>query len=350
VTPSSTANALSRLPDPLEVGFLLLPQFSMIAFSSAVEPLRMANMLAGRTLFRWSVLSGSGPVVAASNGLRLGADHELDAVPPLHAVFVCGGIEIHRATARPVLAFLQRQAQRGTVLGALCTGSYVLAKAGLLDGYRSTIHWEQMAGLREEHPNLLLSPELFEIDRDRFTCSGGTAPLDMMLHLIGARHGAPLAAAISEEFVCERIRGPREAQRMPLRLRLGTSHPRLVDAVMLMEANLEEPMSPDEIARHVELSRRQLERLFRKYLDCVPTRYYLELRLARARQLLLQTNRAVADVAVACGFASAPHFSKCYREHYGIAPRMERKHSEPHVLGRLHAGEGRQPARRAAGG
>ena len=203
-----------------------------------------------------------------------------------------------------------------SALGALCTGSYLLARAELLNGYRCTIHWENLASLREEYPRLIISSELFEVDRDRYTCSGGTAPLDMMLHLIARQQDQPLAAAISEEFLCERIRGRHDRQRIPLRLRLGTSQPKLIEAVALMEANLEEPMSPDELALHVGLSRRQLERLFQKYLSCVPTRYYLELRLARARQLLLQTTMSIVDVAFACGFVSAPHFSKCYRDFF----------------------------------
>ena len=175
----------------------------------------------------------------------------------------------------------------------------------------------------------MISTELFEIDRNRITCSGGTAPLDMMLQLIGRQQNHELAGAISEEFTCERIRGRHDRQRIPLRLRLGTSQPKLVEAVSLMEANIEEPMSPDELARHIGLSRRQLERLFQKYLNCVPTRYYLELRLRRARQLLLQTSMSIVDVAFACGFVSAPHFSKCYRDHFGIPPRDERRLRRP---------------------
>ncbi len=186
-----------------------------------------------------------------------------------------------------------------------------------------------MASMREEFPRAIVSPDLFEIDRDRFTCSGGTAPLDMMLTLIRQHHGNDLAAAISEEFICERIRGPNDRQRIPLRHHLGTSQPKLVEAVALMESNLEEPISLDELAQHVGLSRRQLERLFQKYLQCVPTRYYLELRLRRARQLLLQTSKSIVDIAFTCGFVSAPHFSKCYRDFFGSPPRDERRLRRP---------------------
>lgn len=310
---------------PLHFVFLLVPRFSLIAFTSAVEPLRMANQLSGKALYRWSVVSLDGQPVTASNGLAFTPDVPLQAITDFHLLLVCGGVDINQTVDKSLIASLRKLANRRLPLGALCTGSYVLAKAELLNGYRCTIHWENMASLREEFPSLVISSELFEIDRDRYTCSGGTAPLDMMLHLIGRQQGAELAAAISEEFICERIRDRHDRQRIPLRLRLGTSQPKLIEAVSLMEANLEEPMSPDELAQHVGLSRRQLERLFQKYLNCVPTRYYLELRLARARQLLLQTTMSIVDVAFACGFVSAPHFSKCYRDFFGVPPRDERR-------------------------
>lgn len=306
-------------------GFLLIPDFSMIAFSSALEPLRMANYLSETELYRWSCISLDGAPVKASNSLSISPDYAINEINKPDVLFICGGLNINQAVNKELLLYLRKQANRKTKLGALCTGSYLLAQAGLLDGYRCTIHWENLAGLREDFPQLVISSELFEIDRDRLTCSGGTAPLDMMLNLIGQRHGAALAAAISEEFTCERIRGRHDRQRMPLKLRIGTSQPKLIEAVALMEANLEEPISPDELALHIGLSRRQLERLFQKYLNCVPTRYYLELRLHRARQLLLQTSRSIVDVAFASGFVSAPHFSKCYRDFFGIPPRDERR-------------------------
>ena len=307
------------------IGFLLVADYTMLAFASAVEPLRMANRLSGRELYRWSLLAVDGEPVQASNAIELPCEPVMPAARACDLVLACAGERVSDFANRQLLFCLRRLAREKIPLGAICTGSYLLAKAGLLDGYRATIHWENMASLREEFPDVIVSPELFEIDRDRYTCSGGTAPLDMMLNLIHRQHGGHLAVAISEEFICERIRGRNDRQRVPLRLHLGMSQPKLVEAVSLMEANLEEPMNLDEIARHVRLSRRQLERLFQKHLHCVPTRYYLELRLARARQLLLQTPMTIVDVAFACGFVSAPHFSKCYRDYFGIPPRDERR-------------------------
>lgn len=309
---------------PFKVGFALLEEFSMIAFANALEPLRMANRLSGRTLYSWEIITPDDKPVSASNGLPLSPTVTAEAVKGLDMLLLCGGEHIQERFDKRLVGWLRKQANGRTFIGGLCTASYILARAELLEGYRCTIHWENFAGMREDFPNVIISQELFEIDRDRLTASGGTAPLDMMLNFVASQHDARLAGAISEVFVCERIRGRNDRQRVPLRLSLGTSQPKLVEAVSLMEANLEEPMSLDELAKHVKLSRRQLERLFQKHLSCVPTRYYLELRLERARQLLLQTSMSIVDVAFACGFVSAPHFSKCYRDFFGIPPRDER--------------------------
>ena len=326
---SSETAAFGAGSRPREIVFALVPDYSFIAFSSAVEPLRMANRMHGEALYRWRVVSAGGVPIESSNGLVVQVDGDLGSVENADLVFVCAGERVHHHADKTYIAWLRRLAQRRMPLGAICTGSYLLARADLLAGYRCTIHWENLASLREEFPDITVTTELFEIDRDRFTCSGGVAPLDMMLNLIEAEHGNPLAVAVSEEFICERIRGKNDRQLIPLRHRLGTSQPKLIDAVSLMEANLEEPMTLDELSRHVGLSRRQLERLFQKHLHCVPTRYYLELRLARARQLLLQTTRPIVDIGLSCGFVSAPHFSKCYRDHYGVPPREERRRGRP---------------------
>ncbi|HLQ85337.1 MAG TPA: GlxA family transcriptional regulator [Salinisphaeraceae bacterium] len=312
---------------PFRVGFLLVPGYSGLAFSSAMDPLRMANQLTGKELYAWPVITVDGKAVAASNGVRIAPDAAIDDIEKLDLLFVCGGIHIHDACDKRILTWLRRLAAKEVALGAVCTGTYVLAVAGVLKGYRCTIHWENISTLNEEQqfPETIFSSELFVIDRDRYTCSGGIAPLDMMLNLIHRQHGQKLAQDISEEFIHERIRTVSDMQRVPLRISLGTSQPKLVDAVTLMEANLEEPLALDELAFHVDISRRQLERLFRKYLNCPPSRYYLELRLQRARQFLLQTDMPIIDIALACGFSSPPHFSKSYRDFFGRSPSAARR-------------------------
>lgn len=311
-------------PSVCTIGFLVLDNFTLMSHASAVEPLRMANQLSGRTLYRWKTLSVSGEPVIASDGMMVTPDCSIENNEQYDLIVVCGGLEIKQQCNRRLTQWLQRQSRLKTPLASICTGSYVLAKAGLLDGFRCTIHWENMASFKEEFPHIVVTNHIYSVDRDRITCSGGTAPLDMMLNVIAASHGRELSASISEMFVHDRVRNEVEQQRVPLRHTLGISQPKLVEIVALMEANLEETISLDDLASYVGLSRRQLERLFLKYLDCSPSRYYLKLRLQRARQLLQQTNLSIIEVAAACGFISTPHFSKRYRDCFGIPPRDER--------------------------
>ncbi len=322
------AAAPSPAPPSTETfGFFLVPKFSMIAFTAAVEPLRLANRMSGRDLYRWKLFSTDGQPVRASNGIALMPDAPLARAAEggrPDAVVICGGIDVQQFDDRAAFAALRRLERQGVALGALCTGSHVLARAGLLDGYRCTIHWENLDSFAEAFPDIEVSTDLFEIDRNRFTCCGGTAALDLMLHLIGRRHGAALATSVSEQCILERIRDEHDAQRMPVSARLRVNHPKLVAAIGLMESNLEQPLAQDDLARRIGLSRRQLERLFRRYLRKAPARHYLELRLQRARLLLLQSTLSIIDVALACGFVSASHFSKCYRQAYGRSPKQER--------------------------
>ena len=310
---------------PESIGFLLVPNFSMMAFTASIEPLRSANRMSGHQLYDWQVVTKDGEPVNASNGLATMATTSIADARHFPTLIVCAGIDVQRFRDKEVFSWLRRQARNGTRIGAVCTGSHILARAGLLENYRCTIHWENIPGFTEEFPNIDVTSDVFEIDRGRFTCSGGTAALDMMLHLIGLAYGHELTAAVSDQFIHDRIRGPNDHQRMTLQSRLGVRDTKLLSVIGQMEANLEEPMSRRELADSVGLSTRQLERLFRKHLDITPKHYYLDIRLRRARQLLLQTNMSVLDVALACGFVSASHFSKCYRENFDKTPREERR-------------------------
>lgn len=204
-------------------------------------------------------------------------------------------------------------------------GGYALAHAGLLDGYRATIHWENLPALREVFPRVLFSDHVFTVDRNRYTCSGGVAPLELMLHLIESKLGPQVSQQVSEQFIVERIRDASERQYVPLRAQLGAAHRSVLAVAELMEANIENPLSLEGIARQSGLSRRQIERLFKQQVNCVPKRYYIELRLKRARELLLQTSMPIMAISTACGFQSPPHFSKCYRNHFGHPPTAERQ-------------------------
>ena len=319
--------------------FLTLAEYSLIALSSAVEALRMANRVAKRDAYEWDIVSLDGTPTQASNGLSLTPTHSLTGLGRVDILFVCGGVNVEQAVTSEVLLALRKLAQHQVPLGSLCTGGYALAKAGLLDKYKAVIHWENMSALHEQFPKVIFSDQLFAIDRDRYTCSGGIAPLDLMLNIIKDQLGKDIAPMISEQFILDRIRNDQDRQHVPLQARVGLYHENLIEAAALMEANIEEPLSLDEIASLVGVSRRQIERLFKRYVGEVPTKYYLEMRLRRARGLLLQTAMSVMDIAVACGFQSPPHFSKCYRNMFGHTPSAERQNSRRLALDG-HSGPG----------
>ncbi|WP_232072154.1 GlxA family transcriptional regulator [Paraburkholderia pallida] len=304
--------------------FMPLPNFTMIAFTNAIEVLRMANYLSGQPLYRWSIISPQGGQVMASNGLSIDTGPAECAGQP-DIVFVCGGVDVQRVTTPEHLSALRRFARMGVTLGSLCTGTYALAKAGLLAGYACAIHWENMSALKEEFPSTRFLKELFVVDRDRVTCTGGVAPLDMMLNLITPRVGTARVTQIAEQFVVEHVRDTSAQQRMPLVARLGSANKSLFEVISLMENNIEEPLSREELARLANMSQRQLQRLFHEHLGMTPTHYYLTLRLRRARELLLQTDMSIMQITMACGFQSACHFSKSYRDAFGNAPTGERR-------------------------
>lgn len=313
-------------PPTRHVGVLLLPGFSLLAEACATEPLAVANQLAGRLLYRLTtfglhegaVESGSKQVLSPDRVLapREGGGERLDML------LVCAPGETPLREA--LVARLRQLAEGGVVLGGIGGGAEVLARAGVLDGYRATLPWQRFEAVAREHPRVRLSRQLFEIDRERLTCGGGTAAMDMMMTLIGSQQGSGLAERVSEHFVLERVRMGDEPQQTSLRARLGNAPQSLVEAVTLMEANIEEPLTTHELAEHLGISRRQLERLFKKHLQAVPSRYYLDLRLQQARRLLRETDRPAGEIALHTGFSSAAHFSTAYRNHFGLTPREER--------------------------
>jgi transcriptional regulator GlxA family with amidase domain len=324
---SSAATELS-LPLPssfLHFGFLTLPNFSMIALTSAIEVLRMANYVSRQTHYRWSIISTDGAPVRASNGIAAKPACTLEEAGVPDVLMVCGGTHIRHVADERVTALLADLAVRGVPLGGMCTGAYALMNAGLLDGYRCTMHWEDVPALHKAFPRVRFTDELFVIDRDRITCTGGTAPLDLMLHLVGTRFGRNLVAQVSEQFVLDRIRGASEHPPIPVDARVGFSRAELIEVVSLMEANIEEPLSLEELARLVQLSPRHLQRMFKLYLNVSPAHYYLSLRLRRARDLLRTTSVSIAHITTVCGFHSPCHFSKAYRSQFGHAPSVERR-------------------------
>lgn len=306
-------------------GFLLQPEFSMLSFASTVEPLRMANRLAGHALFSWDLYSLDDEPVPASNGLTLAPTRPCADTEGLTALLVVAGIGAHLMPTDALGHWLRSLSRRGVLIGATSTGSLLLARAGVLHDQRCTIHWENAAGLREQFPLLQVTGELYELDARVITCSGGVAGLDMMLQLIRMAHGDELANAVSEQCIHPSIRPPHAAQRMALASRWHITSSKLLDAVSLMQSHLEDCLTSAETASLAGVSVRQLERLFRHDLDTTPAAFYMRLRLERGQQLLEQSTRSVMEIAYACGFSSSSHFARSYRRHYGCSPRQQRQ-------------------------
>ncbi|WP_147683695.1 GlxA family transcriptional regulator [Vogesella mureinivorans] len=309
---------------PVRFGFLLLPHASMADLAIATEVLTRANQLAERRAYEFLPLSLSGEMVTLSNGMRMPVDLPLAHAPKLDVLVVLAdeiGIDV---SADELGKAIGSQLSDHTQLAGIGCGSYWLARAGLLAGHRATIHWQEISRLTDEFPDVIVSSNLFELDGNRLTSAGGAATFDFMMALVAANLGQEFVATLSEVFSMERLRPGSERQRIPLATRIGGSQPKLTEAVSLMEANIEEPLTTDDIAYYVGVSRRQLERLFKQHLGTVPSKYYLELRLSRARQLLQQTSKSIVQIGLACGFSSGPHFSSTYRSHFGITPREER--------------------------
>lgn len=313
---------------PRQVGFLLIPGFAVLTYAGAMEPFRAANALAEEELYAWRHISPHGRPVMASNGLAFLPDQGIDRPCEVDDLFVCAGGNPTEFDDPSTFAWLRAEAVRGIRIGGIAGGPEILARAGLLAGYRCTAHWEYIPAMRERFPELSLTRALYEIDRDRCTCSGGTAALDMAVALIEADHGRPLANAVAEWFLHTRPRAADEPQRMSLRERYQVGHPGLLQVLAAMEEALEDPLPREALAHRAGVSVRQLERLFRGYLGRSIGSHYLALRLEHARRLLRQTSLSVLETALACGFTSAAHFSRAFRARYGNAPRNER--AAPH--------------------
>ncbi|MFL4471203.1 GlxA family transcriptional regulator [Tateyamaria armeniaca] len=309
---------------PKRFVFVLLNNFTLLCFSAALESLRIANRMAEKDLYSWRIIGEGGDVAYCSAGTGFKLDGDLDEIGRDDTIMICGGIDVQAATTKRLLGWLRREARKGPPVAGLCTAAYTLAKAGLLDGKRATIHWENQDSFTEEFPEVELTKSVFVVDEKRLTTAGGTSSIDLMLKLIADDNDEQLANAVADQLIYSSIRTDQDTQRLSVPTRIGVRHPKLSQVIQIMEQNIEEPISPSILAKDVGMSTRQLERLFRRYLNRSPKRYYMELRLQKARNLLMQTDMSVINVALACGFASPSHFSKCYRAHYDTTPYRER--------------------------
>ncbi|HEX3848744.1 MAG TPA: GlxA family transcriptional regulator [Steroidobacteraceae bacterium] len=307
------------------IAFLLVPQFSMMSFSAALEPLRSANRVSERRLFEWRLVSVDGKQVAASNGIAIAVDRPLGDLKKADIVVVCAGLEPAQfAPNHPVHHHLRRLSRHGAKVGAISAGSFILADAGLLAGRRATVHWEYAEAFAARYPTLELGRDLYIVDRGVFTCSGGTAALDLMLHFISEIASRDIAVAVAEQFIHPQIRRQEDRQRLEMHTRYGVDSPKLVEIIALMEGTIDNPLDIRRIAERADLSPRQVERLFREQVGTSPKAFYLDLRLKRARTLLRLTLQPILTVALECGFGSTSHFSHAYKRAFGLAPTDER--------------------------
>lgn len=323
------------------IGFLALNEFAMAGLSCAIEVLRMANHLIGRREYTWSVITAAGTSARSCDGSTEARAVGYGEAGTLDLVLVCGGTNVSRFVDEGVIGLVRRMGRDGVALGGLGTGTYALLKAGLMDGYRCTIAWQDMTALREEFAGVLFEDAPFVVDRNRMTCTGGMAPIDLMLSLVGSCFGRATADDISDLFAIGKARDGDDPEAAIDRARL--EHAALGDVLALMEANLEEPLTGRELARLVGLSLRQVQRLFRAALGTTPARHYLRLRLAHARRLLAESGLSITDISLCCGFESPGHFSKSYRELYGRTPSSERQRA-------ISSATRKQRGRRSASG
>lgn len=304
-----------------KITILVLDYFAMIAFASTVEPLREANWVCGRQAFEWKVVSPDGEPVRASNGLSLNVDCAMQDAPAGSMVIVCSSFNPHLVATPPVLAWLRRQDRSGAMIGGVETGAYVLARAGLLNGHRATIHWENSESFEEEFPDVEFTDAIFELDRRRFSASGAAAALDMMLYFIGQHLGQKVASGVAEEFIYNRIRKADSPQRLTVSDRMNTRNPRLRRLLSHLEKNLHVSMDVAEMAALEKISEREVRRLFDVHIGTSPGAYHLKLRLAKAQSILRQSDTNVSSVALDCGFSSSSAFSRAYKREFNRRPK-----------------------------
>ncbi len=308
----------------LVFGFVVVPNFSLIALSACVDPLRLANQVLGHTVYQSVLLSVEGGLVASSDGIQVMTQHSLAQAPGLDVVFVIGPNPIPKRGLRTLALWLKKQASLGLPLGGIDTGAYLMAQAGLLDGYRSTIHWEDHEALAEQFPQVIVTQHFFEVDRDRYTCSGGVAPLDLMTYLLTQAPGSrDLANQVANLLIAER-RSLTDVQTVSIIHQSRVTNPVAIEVLRLMEANVAEPLMISELAHLAGVSLRSLQRLFKQKFERSAEHVYLDIRLAHARLLVHRSDKSVREIAARTGFASPSHLTARYTPRYGASPQKDR--------------------------
>ncbi len=310
---------------PHDFHFLLLPKLTLLAFSSAVEPLRIANQVTRKELYRWYTVTAEGKPVRCSNGVRITPDSGYPKLTDKDTLLVCAGVEPNGTASDLDIAWIRRLRAFGTKLGGICTGAFALAEAGVLDDRPFTLHWENQPAFRESFPDLEPTGNLYELSEQLLTCGGGSASTDLMLEIIEAEHGRDLAMIVADMCIHQRSSNRKSPQRSPLSVAVGSRNQHLVNAIHLMNQSIEDPIAIEDICDQVDVSRRQLERLFGKYAGMSPSKFYAQIRLSRAHALLSGTDMSVTEVAIASGFSNNTHFAAQFKRAYGVSPKGFRK-------------------------
>jgi transcriptional regulator GlxA family with amidase domain len=319
-------NDITRINEtPKRIGFLLIDSFALMSYASIIEPFRAANQLSGETLYTWRHFSIDGGPARASNGVDIVVDGVLGRAEPIDILMVCAGGNPSTFRHRPTLERLRQAAARGVTIGGISGGPFILARAGLLDGHRATIHWEHEQTFAEAFPKVDLDHGLYVVDGRRLTCAGGIAGLDLAIELIGDAHGAALASQVGEWYIRTQRREGDGAQRSSIGQRYRVSHGGLVTSLGAMESNLADPLPRSELAGLAGVSVRQLERLFATHLGRTIGQEYLRQRLDAAMRLLRESDLDRIEIAVACGFADVSHFSRTFRSRFGTTPSRARQ-------------------------
>lgn len=311
---------IAQTRDTQWFGFLLLPEFTLLAFSSALDPLRIANQLAQQPLYGWSVLSEDGQAVPSSSGVDVSAHASLDDLTADVHLFVCSGNRGVEAAQEPTLSAVRRHERFGGKLGGICTGAATLARAGLLENKRFTLHWENQPGFVEAFPTLEPTRNRFEEDNGLLTCGGGSAATEMMLSLIARDYGSEFAVLVADMCLNDPELSGRRDQRSSIAIAINSRNPKLVRVIQGMYDHIEEPLTLGQLAEEADVSRRQLERQFKETLGDSPATVYRNIRLERSRALLVETDMSVMEVSTACGFNSSSVFSRHFKVRYGETP------------------------------
>lgn len=312
-------------PKPLRFGFLFIPGMNLASATMSIDVLRVANRVSGYMVYEWASISEEGAPVEASNRLVVQADYALSNAPEFDFIIVCASFFAERGQTPKIRNYLRKAAYAGNYIGGIGTGSYLLADAGLLNGHKCTIHWENLPAFAERYPDLHVTNGIYEIDRKRITCGGGSACLDLFLHITAAHLGSAVALEIADQMLLERIRTSGDFQR---KARINSAEQKsgiLARAMKIIEKTLEQPLSISQLASRLSISQRQLERLFHREFSMSPSQFYTKSRLNRARTLLAETALPVSEIMVACGFGSQSNFSRVYRQHFGHSPTSTRK-------------------------